>query len=228
MSVEETEVVGLVPEDALFDAAEYYLQLNSFDRSAVLERKVRESQSSQSLSEFCAALAARTPTPGGGSASAAAGAMGAALGEMVMSYSANADTPPCKRSGTRMRAARGRLIELVAEDSQAYADTVTARRASKQDPGPASEQAWTDAIRHAADVPLETARLVAACGRELRALADEVRPYMKSDWTVALGLLNAARQGAVANVVINCDDLRGRGVDISDLDSAVTELSQEL
>ena len=51
---------------------------------------------------------------------------------------------------------------------------------------------------------------------------------MKSDWTVALGLLNAARQGAVANVVINCDDLRGRGVDISDLDSAVTELSQEL
>ena len=52
VSVEETEVVGLVPEDALFDAAEYYLQLNSFDRSAVLERKVRESQSSQSLSEI--------------------------------------------------------------------------------------------------------------------------------------------------------------------------------
>ena len=46
VSVEETEVVGLVPEDALFDAAEYYLQLNTFDRSTVLERKVREAQSS--------------------------------------------------------------------------------------------------------------------------------------------------------------------------------------
>ncbi|MGA7649233.1 MAG: glutamate formimidoyltransferase, partial [Thermoplasmata archaeon] len=41
VAVEESEIVGLVPEDALFDAAEYYLQLHSFDRSAVLERKVR-------------------------------------------------------------------------------------------------------------------------------------------------------------------------------------------
>ena len=72
--VEETEIVGLVPEDALFDAAEYYLQLNSFDRSTVLERKVREAQAtSESLSDFTARLAARTPVPGGGSASAAAG-----------------------------------------------------------------------------------------------------------------------------------------------------------
>ena len=66
VGIEETEVVGLVPEDALFDAAEYYLQLNSFDRSTVLERKVRASQSAESLAEFTARLAARTPTPGGG------------------------------------------------------------------------------------------------------------------------------------------------------------------
>ena len=47
VAIEETEVVGLVPEDALFDAAEYYLQLNSFDRSTVLERKVRGIQSAE-------------------------------------------------------------------------------------------------------------------------------------------------------------------------------------
>ena len=79
VGVEETEVVGLVPEDALFDAAEYYLQLNSFDRGTVLERKVRDTeQAAESLAEFTARLAARTPTPGGGSAAAASGAMGAA------------------------------------------------------------------------------------------------------------------------------------------------------
>ena len=92
VGVEETEVVGLVPENALFDAAEYYLQLNNFDRGTVLERKVRGAQPTpESLPEFTARLAARTPTPGGGSAAAAAGAMGAALGEMVMAYSAGKD-----------------------------------------------------------------------------------------------------------------------------------------
>ncbi|MGC2360582.1 MAG: glutamate formimidoyltransferase, partial [Thermoplasmata archaeon] len=67
--VEESEIVGLVPEDALLDAAEYYLQLHSFDRAAVLERKVRAvdagARGGESLASFTDRLAARTPTPGG-------------------------------------------------------------------------------------------------------------------------------------------------------------------
>jgi formiminotetrahydrofolate cyclodeaminase len=47
---------------------------------------------------------------------------------------------------------------------------------------------------------------------------------MKSDWTVALALLNAAREGALANVAINLDDLRGREADITDLEAAIEEL----
>jgi len=225
--VEETEVVGLVPEDALFDAAEYYLQLNSFDRSTVLERKVRGSQQApESLAEFTAALAARTPTPGGGSASAASGAMGAALGEMVTAYSASADDPATTEARGRFAAARGRFLELVGEDSRAYADTVVARRAAKSEPGPEGERAWTAAIRHAADVPLETARLAWTCAGELEAMADLVRPYMKSDWTVALALLSTALQGALANVNINLDELRDRGAEVGDIEAAVRELAR--
>ena len=225
VGVEETEVVGLVPEDALFDAAEYYLQLNSFDRSTVLERKVRGAQpSGESLSDFAARLAARTPTPGGGSAAAAAGAMGAALGEMVTAYSAGKDDVTLDAARERLAAARSRFLGLVEQDAQAYADTVTARRATKAQPGPEAEQAWTAAIRHAADVPLDTARLAWSCAGELRELADRVRPMMKSDWTTALALLNAAREGALANVVINVDDLRERGADIADLEAAIREL----
>lgn len=223
--VEETEVVGLVPEDALFDAAEYYLQLNSFDRSTVLERKVRGSQPrAESLSEFTARLAARTPTPGGGSAAAAAGAMGAALGEMVLAYSAGSDDAAPDAARQQLTAARSRFLGLVEEDAQAYADTITARRATKSQPGPEAEQAWTDAIRHAAEVPLDTARLAWNCARQLRDLADRVRPVMKSDWSTALALLNAAREGSLANVVINLGDLRERGADTTDLEAAVREL----
>jgi glutamate formiminotransferase len=225
VGVEETEVVGLVPEDALFDAAEYYLQLNSFDRSTVLERKVRGVQAAgESLSDFTARLAARTPTPGGGSAAAAAGAMGAALGEMVAAYSLGKDDPALDEVRGRFSEARGRFVDLVEQDAQAYADTVTARRAAKQQPGPEAEQDFTAAIRHAADVPLETARLAWRCTGELERLGDRVRTVMKSDWTTALALLNAARQGAIANVAINVDDLRERGADIAELESAIREL----
>ncbi|MGO9204789.1 MAG: glutamate formimidoyltransferase [Candidatus Limnocylindrales bacterium] len=226
VGVEETEVVGLVPENALFDAAEYYLQLNNFDRGTVLERKVRGAQPApESLPEFTARLAARTPTPGGGSAAAAAGAMGAALGEMVMAYSAGKDDRTLDGAREGLVYARSRFLALVGQDSQAYADTVTARRAAKAQPGPEAEQAWTAAIWHAADVPLETARLAWKCAGELKELADRVRSVMKSDWSTALALLDAAREGAIANVVINADDLRERGADIADLETAVRELS---
>jgi glutamate formiminotransferase len=225
VGVEETEVVGLVPEDALFDAAEYYLQLNSFDRSAVLERKMRGTQPpAGSFSDFTARIAARTPTPGGGSAAAAAGALGAALGEMVTAYLAVTDDPAPAAARERLTASRSRFLDLVEQDAQAYADTVVARRAAKSQPGPEAEQAWTAAIRHAAEVPLDTARLAWTCARELRELADRVRPFMKSDWTTALALLNAARDGALANAVINVDDLRERGADTADLEAAIREL----
>lgn len=224
--IEETEVVGVVPEDALFDAAEYYLQLNNFDRSNVLERKVRAVQrADESLADFTAGLAARTPTPGGGSASAAAAAMGAALGQMVLAYSASADDQSVSAVRGRLGAARSRFLSLVELDSRAYADTVTARRAAKADPGPAAEQGWTSAIRYAAEVPLETAQLARDCANDLRAAEDQVRPYMKSDFSVALGLLNAGREGAVANVAINVADLRERGAEVADLEAAIRELS---
>jgi glutamate formiminotransferase/formiminotetrahydrofolate cyclodeaminase len=225
-TIEETEVVGLVPEDALFDAAEFYLQLNSFDRSTVLERKVRGAQPpAESLAEFTARLAARTPTPGGGSAAAAAGAMGAALGEMVLAYSAGKDETAPDPARERLGTARARFLALVGQDAQAYADTVTARRATKSKPGPETEEAFTAAIRYAAEVPLETARLAFRSAAELRELGDRVRPVMKSDWTVALSLLGAAREGGLANVAINLEDLRGRGVETAELEAAVRELN---
>ncbi|MGB6442200.1 MAG: glutamate formimidoyltransferase, partial [Thermoplasmata archaeon] len=126
VGIEESEIVGLVPEDALFDAAEYYLQLHAFQRTAVLERKVRgveaATRGGESLTGFSDRLAARTPTPGGGSASAAAGALGAALGEMVLSYSIDPAKPPDELAEVRqvLNDGRRRLLALVEEDAQSY------------------------------------------------------------------------------------------------------------
>lgn len=216
-SVAETEVVGLLPEDALLDAAEAYLQLNSFDRGAILERRV-SSLAPPSLADLCAALAARTPTPGGGSAAAAAGALGASLAEMVSAYS-GLDVVPFAR-------ARQEFLALVAQDAEAYDGVVVARREARAHADDdAAAQAWTDAVRRAADVPLHTARLARSC----EMLVEDSRPLVNtsvaSDLTTALALLRAASAGAVANVEINLDDLRQRGVATDAFEAEVARLA---
>src|SRR5689334_8694265 len=62
-----SEIVGLVPEKALFDTAARHLQLRDFNPDIVLERKVRSVVSGgESVSGFIASVAANTPAPGGG------------------------------------------------------------------------------------------------------------------------------------------------------------------
>src|SRR5688572_17403798 len=79
-----SEIVGLVPEQALFDTAASHIQLRNFNPDIVLERKVRAAvQGGESLGGFVASVASPSPTPGGGSVAAHAGALAAALAQMV-------------------------------------------------------------------------------------------------------------------------------------------------
>src|SRR5712692_4558163 len=90
-----SEIVGLIPKKALEDAAEWFLQVENFDSSLILENRLAAVISSKKavgglrsgIEPFIEQLAAPTAVPGGGSASAAAGAMAAALGHMVASMS---------------------------------------------------------------------------------------------------------------------------------------------
>src|SRR5512140_1050279 len=90
-----SEIVGLVPKKALEEAAEWFLQVENFDASLILENRLSAIMSGKAavgglragVEPFVEQLAAPTPTPGGGSASAAAGAMAAALAHMVAGMS---------------------------------------------------------------------------------------------------------------------------------------------
>jgi glutamate formiminotransferase / formiminotetrahydrofolate cyclodeaminase len=223
----ESEIVGLVPEDALLDAAESYLQLTHFDRQQILERRLgddpagkRRLFASGSVAEFARCLSERTPTPGGGSASAAAGAMGAALGEMVLRYSQPADAPdPVLNKAIRaLGVAREKLLAAVDDDSDSYEALRTARRARKSAPEDSvAHLAFRAAIQRATEVPLSTAREANGAAQLLATLGSRVRATIASDLTTALALLEAARRGALANVAINLPDLEGAGVDSSSI-----------
>lgn len=240
VQVEESEIVGLVPEDALLDAAEYYLQLNRFDRATILERKVRAAGASSSespgrppewaatsVAEFAVALAGRTPTPGGGSAAAAAAAFGVALGEMVVRYAAKPEALP-----PELRSALGELGELrqtltrgIDADSRAYERTRTARRALKADPHDARAMAESAAaIREAIEVPLAAARAARAAQTVLARCAPQLPRALESDRATANALLDAAVIGALANATINLADAEAAAVETGPYRSEIDRL----
>ena len=90
-----SEIVGLIPKKALEQAAEWFLQVENFDSSLILENRLAAVMSGKmavgglraGVEPFVEQLAAPTATPGGGSASAAAAAMAAGLAGMVASMS---------------------------------------------------------------------------------------------------------------------------------------------
>lgn len=155
-------------------------------------------------------LASSDPVPGGGSAAALAGAMGAALVAMVAELtSGRPDSAQDQTTIAELRAAalarRALLLDLAEEDATAYESVVHARRMPKE--SEAEREARAAALRSAmvdaARVPLRTA-VVAA---EVLELAERMAPIGNrnavSDAGVAALLAAAALRGALLNVRIN-------------------------
>src|SRR5262249_17759187 len=86
-AITSSEIVGLIPQRALNDCAAYYLQLERFDENQILENRLGSALSEppreDGLDKFVDRVAGSDATPGGGSVSALAGSLGAALGRMV-------------------------------------------------------------------------------------------------------------------------------------------------
>jgi len=163
-----------------------------------------------SLEDFLAALGSDAPTPGGGTAAATAGAMGASLAEMVArltlskeKYAASHDAVrPILEAG---QLAREEFVTLAREDSEAYDAVVAARRLPKDtDEQKASRQnAIALANRRATEVPMRTARAAARLLAALPELAEKGNPNAASDVGAAALLLDACAEGALLNVGIN-------------------------
>ena len=166
--------------------------------------------SQQTLADFLASVGSDAPTPGGGTASAVAGAMGAALTEMVVALtlgrekyaSAHAAVRPI---GEAARAARTQFLTLAREDADAYDDVVTARRLPKATDAEQAQrrEALALANRRATEVPMRTAQLALRLLGLLPELVELGNPNAASDAGAAALLLETAAEGALLNVGIN-------------------------
>lgn len=165
-----------------------------------------------SFEDLTAALASDAPTPGGGTAAALAGAMGAALAEMVAALTLSKEKYAAAHDSIRpiavaARRTRGELLRLAGEDSESYDGVVAARRLPKEtdEDRDARSRQMAAANRLAAEVPMQTAREAALLLDSIPVLAEKGNPNAASDAGAAALLLEAAVQGALLNVGINLD-----------------------
>ena len=206
-----SEIVGLIPEQALFDAAARHLQLANFSPDQVLERRVRATESrGPSVDAFVDSVASASPTPGGGSVAAHTGALAAALVQMVAGLTLGrkkyADVEEEIQDVSRRAAEqRQRLSELVELDAQSYASVATAYKLPRETDEQKTQRdaAITAALIGASEVPLETARAAADVAAMAETVATSGNVNAVSDAGVAALLAEAACRGAAYNVRIN-------------------------
>ena len=213
-----SEIVGLVPERVLFDAGMRHVQLDKFTVDQVLERTVRRAISGgESLSGYLASVASPNPVPGGGSVAAYAGALGAALAQMVAGLTIGkkkyaAVESEMKDISLQATALGNELTSLAARDAAAYQAVADAHKLPKEPESAAAARARaiTEALLGAARVPLETARACARVAELAAIVAERGNTNAASDAGVAALLADAACRGASYNVRINVASLDDR------------------
>ncbi len=186
------------------------------------------------LAQLLEALASPDPTPGGGTASAIAGAMGAALLIMVTGLArskTNAGDEKAALQAARLalEPLRAELSRLADADSDAFDQVMAAYRRPKvtDEEKAARTSAIQAALRQATVVPLETLRACAAAMPLAAQVAEAGNRSAASDAGVAVGLLEAAAAGAEANVQINLEGLKDEGFN-ANVSSEAARLAAEL
>jgi glutamate formiminotransferase/formiminotetrahydrofolate cyclodeaminase len=221
-----SEIVGLVPKKAIEMAADFFLQLEEFSPAQVLENKLAAALSRAPLEKpentglaklarpFLDAVAEATPTPGGGSVSAFAGAAAAALGQMVAGLSRKKKSQAAfvdQLSGELdvLRKTGDALTAAIDRDAQAYDAVMQAFKMPQTTPEEikARKEAVQQATKGATEVPLEVAERTVTLYEQLGQLRARSAASMRSDLDVAGLMAAAGARGAMANVETNLDGL---------------------
>jgi glutamate formiminotransferase / formiminotetrahydrofolate cyclodeaminase len=238
LRVTGSEIVGLVPRKVLLDAGRHYLvkmgrpsgvpesalvhtairtlglsEVKPFDpKERVIEYRLANAPrlASMSVRDFVDELSSESAAPGGGSVSALAGAMGAALASMVAVLSHTKKGFESKHADLDRIAVRGQelkdqLLAAVDADTDAFDRLLEAMRMPKD--SPLRDAAIADATIGAALVPLgvlEASPEVIELCREIARIGLQAS---LSDAGVGAQAARAAAAGAYQNVCINLGGL---------------------
>jgi glutamate formiminotransferase/formiminotetrahydrofolate cyclodeaminase len=176
----------------------------------MIPRDGDEPLASMSVRSFVELLGARTPAPGGGSASALVAAMGAALGAMVgwMTQGKRRfeeKEPIMRRLIPPLHEAMKDLLPMIDRDTRAFNDYMTALGMPKDTAEEKARRhaAMQDGLKKAVQVPLEVMRIGDRCWDAMVEMAAHGNIASRSDLEVGAKALEAGIWGASRNVAIN-------------------------
>jgi len=179
------------------------------------------------LCKYLDDLAAKMPAPGGGSAAALCGALGAGLLAMVGNYTVKNDLDRGVEEKaamilSRAEKAREELERLIDADIEAYTDLSRALKAGKKDP-----EKLQALYRRAADAPFEVCKLSAECLGLCRDIVDCQNKNLMTDTASAAVMLESAFFSAKFNVYINLKYIKDMEY-IETLHRVLAELEEKL
>jgi glutamate formiminotransferase/formiminotetrahydrofolate cyclodeaminase len=192
-----TEVVGLLPERALWDAGAQALRLARFTPDLVLEHRLRQTVSAPGLDALLERIAAPTAAPGGGSVAAYVGAMAAALAAMVGGIAAKRQLGGAAATDAaldRLRRLARELLRLAEEDGEAYGRYMEARR---------TRTGVDAALLEASLVPLRIARAATDVAAAAADIARDGLPAAAADAATAALLADAVCAAAGLTTRVN-------------------------
>ncbi len=211
VNVLDSELVGLVPLEALLDTSKHYLHLQNLSRDQVLENRLWKGEPIDSApNSFLDSVAAKTPTPGGGSVAALVGALAAALGSMVCRLTVGrkdyeAVSEELSSALRKTERLRRRLTETIKIDANTYSKVIQTIRTKAETPDAAAAKraALQSAYKKAAEVPLDMMLDIEVLVTSLKQIASEGNVNAASDIGVAALMARAACEGACLNIETN-------------------------
>ena len=244
LSISKAELVGMIPQKALTDAARSYLQLHEMEDDLILEHKLAAQLEAETAEaelaplDFLEATASASPTPGGGSAAAFVGALAAALttmvGNLTLGRKKYADVQlEVEQILSRVDTLKSRLTAAVQEDAEAFKRLMAVYRDKSLEPDEKKLQVQQATIG-AADVPLQVARLCRDVAQLALQIARIGNINATSDAAAAGLLARAALQTAALNVRINAAGLEAPELvqswreELDRLESEVSHLADEV
>ncbi len=227
VTVVESEIVGLVPQDAMMRASVHYLSLKNFSENQIIENRIFGSGASSNtnprlismtLEQFAYRVSSKSPTPGGGSVAAYSGALAASLVSMVCQLtidrkkyeSAWAESNRILAEASDLKE---KLLDLVDKDAAAYDLVSSALKLPKTTDEEKTQQRKTmaDALKSAAEVPTETALLSHSVFGLAKRIGEIGNKNASSDAYTAILLSRTAVLSAYENVRVNLDALQDEG-----------------
>lgn len=217
VQIHHSELVGLIPNQALIDAAVWYMQMDQFEPDQILETRlynVNKDKSEISADtveqDFLDSLASGDPTPGGGSASAYGAAMAASLvamvGRLTVGKSKYADVEAemwtMIENASQLKQEMRQAVSQDAEAFEAYMDARRLPRDTEEQKSVRGKAIQAASIKAAA-VPLMVARKALDIMRLALLAAESANVNAISDAGTAAALAKAAITGAGLNVRIN-------------------------